>query len=626
MSNLFNELKRRNVVRVGIAYLVVGWALAQVAGTLEEALNLPPWFDTVIVAALIIGLPVALFLSWAYEMTPEGVKKTEEVDAEESITPATGQKLNYLIIGTLILALGYFVWERQASVPVTEAPVALAASERATIAVLPFVNMSNDPEQEFFSDGISEEILNILVRERSLRVVSRTSAFSFKGQNLDIPTIAKRLGAAYVVEGSVRRAGDMLRITAQLIEAASDTHLWSETYDRPYRDVFAVQEEIGNAISAALGQALGFSSSANASAARMDDLAAYDDFLRARTRLRAREATEAVRLFESVVEHEPGFAPGWAFYSISLHYLRTMGVEGNSEMTSGGAAPFMARRAARRAFELAPDDPTTRHAMALVVRWEGRSLEELAHYEKALEVDPDNALVLEDFVQTLNRFKVGEGMAPFVERLVAADPLWMVGRTVAARYYARMTGDMQPSAALLDELAVTNPGGLFIHGLRIRALLGLRRWDEAIAAQAEARNALAASNAQAGFLDLDIAAIRDWLQDPDRGPFLDGPLAVTYNNSNYPFLTGLYVAYLEDADEIFSLAMNANPRTAFNTLEAALRLEDRHYLWADPRMKELILRTERRWDIPWTAVWRKYGWPKFCRPLGDDDFECGVFE
>ena len=626
MSNLFEELKRRNVVRVGLAYMVIGWVVLQVIDTLVPLLEVPEWVGKAVLIFLIAGLPLALFFSWAYELTPQGVKKTAEVDADASITHSTGHKLDRMIIAALVVALGYFIWERQAVEPAAQALPSLAESERATIAVLPFVNMSNDPEQEFFSDGISEEILNVLVRERSLKVVSRTSAFSFKGQNLDIPTIAKRLGAAYVVEGSVRRAGDTLRITAQLIEAASDTHLWSATYDRPYRDVFAVQEEIGNAISAALGQSLGFTASAKADAGRMEDLAAYEDFLRARTHLRAREVDEAVRLFESVVEREPGFAPAWAFYSISLDYLRTVGFAESSEMTSGGAVLFMARGAARRAFGLAPDDATTQYALGLVARAEGRYLEELAHYEKALEADPDNALVLEDFVQTLNSLKVGEDMAPYVERLVGADPLWMVVRIVARIYDARINGDLESSVALYDELVVTIPGAFFVHGLRIRSLLIMRRWDEAIAAQTEARQSLSALSSRPGFLDLDIGAIRDWVEDPGRGSFLQGPLAVTYNKSNDSFLEGIYVAYLDDPDEIFALAMNANLRTALGTLGVALKMESRHFLLDDPRMKEFILRTERRWDIPWTEVWRNYGWPHFCRPLGDDDFECGVFD
>ncbi|MEE8370870.1 MAG: hypothetical protein V3R73_01900, partial [Sphingomonadales bacterium] len=215
MSGFFAELKRRNVVRVGIAYLVMGWIILQVIDVVTEPLNLPDWTATLVIVLLGVGLPLALFLAWAFELTPEGVRKAREVDTDASITPSTGRKLDRLIIAALVVALGYFIWERQSAPDGAPAPAVTA--KVTTIAVLPFVNMSSDPEQEYFSDGITEELLNTLVKVPGLLVAARTSAFSYKGKNRDVREIGKELGVEIIVEGSVRRAGDDLRITAQLI-------------------------------------------------------------------------------------------------------------------------------------------------------------------------------------------------------------------------------------------------------------------------------------------------------------------------------------------------------------------------------------------------------------------------
>jgi len=270
--SLFAELKRRNVVRVGIAYAVIGWILAQVAEFAFENFGAPDWVLKSVVVILLLGLPLALFFAWAFEITPEGVKREKDVDRSQSTTHSTGRKLNFVIIGALVLALGYFVWERQAirepvaaiaaSGVVAEATDSSADEQQAdqpvvrSIAVLPFVNMSSDQEQEWFSDGLTEEILNALARTPDLLVAARTSSFKFKGSAEDVPTIAKALGVAHVLEGSVRSGGDQLRVTAQLIRASDGFHLWSQTYDRDPEDVIAIQEEIAIEIATALETAM----------------------------------------------------------------------------------------------------------------------------------------------------------------------------------------------------------------------------------------------------------------------------------------------------------------------------------------------------------------------------------
>ena len=293
--SLFAELKRRNVFRVGIAYAVIGWFLAQIAEFAFENFGAPDWVLKSVVVVILLGLPIALFLAWAFELTPDGVKREEEVDRSQSITRTTGRKLNLVIIGTLVLALGYSVWERQsAREPVADIDAAAVAqvSEPAdiaedpvddivvrSIAVLPFVNMSSDQEQEWFSDGLTEELLNALARTPDLLVAARTSSFKFKGSSEDIPTIAKSLGVAHVLEGSVRSGGGQLRVTAQLIRASDGFHLWSQTYDRNPEDVIAIQEEIAIEIATALETAMDPDALANMVSAGTRSVPAFNAYL-----------------------------------------------------------------------------------------------------------------------------------------------------------------------------------------------------------------------------------------------------------------------------------------------------------------------------------------------------------
>jgi TolB-like protein/tetratricopeptide (TPR) repeat protein len=295
---LFAELKRRNVVRVGLAYAVIGWILAQIAEFAFENFGAPEWVLKSVVVVILLGLPISLFFAWAYEITPEGVKREEEVDRSQSITHTTGRKLDFVIIGTLVLALAYFVWERQpnpeAAADVTEVDVAEIGEDikdesvepepvdgpaARSIAVLPFVNMSSDQEQEWFSDGLTEELLNALARTPDLLVAARTSSFKFKGANEDITTIAKALGVAHILEGSVRSGGDQLRVTAQLIRASDGFHLWSQTYDRNPEDVIAIQEEIAIEIATALETAMDPDALANMVSSGTRSVPAFNAYL-----------------------------------------------------------------------------------------------------------------------------------------------------------------------------------------------------------------------------------------------------------------------------------------------------------------------------------------------------------
>jgi len=245
--SFFEELKRRNVIRVAIAYAVGAWLLLQLTDVLVELLGLPDTAGKYVILLLVIGFPLALFFAWAFEMTPEGIKRETDVDRSESITDITGRKLDRSIIAVLALAVVFFIYDKFStpedvgSGSISQAgqvagkpasgviePDPVQTPSEPSIAVLPFLNMSSDPDQEYFSDGIAEELLNLLVRVDGLKVASRTSSFVYKGENLNIPAIAEELKVNHILEGSVRKAGNRVRITAQLIDTADDRHLWSD--------------------------------------------------------------------------------------------------------------------------------------------------------------------------------------------------------------------------------------------------------------------------------------------------------------------------------------------------------------------------------------------------------------
>ena len=288
MGSLFNELKRRNVFRVAIAYIVAAWLLLQVADVVLNNITAPDWVFQAILLVVLLGFALALIFAWAYELTPEGIKKEKDVDRSESITHTTGRKLDFVIIGILVLALGYFLWERQSYVAPSGVPVSAELADAGTdsmikrsIAVLPFINMSSDQEQEWFADGLTEEILNALARAPDLLVAARTSSFGFKGSTESVQKIAKTLGVAHVLEGSVRRGGDRLRVTAQLIRANDGFHLWSETYDRSSEDVIAIQEDVAIAIANALETAMDPEALAQMVSAGTSSVPAYEAYLEA---------------------------------------------------------------------------------------------------------------------------------------------------------------------------------------------------------------------------------------------------------------------------------------------------------------------------------------------------------
>ncbi len=438
--SFFNELKRRNVFRAGAAYVVAAWLVIQVVETIFPAFGVGDAAVRIVTIVFGIGLVPVLIFSWAFEMTPEGLKKESEVDRTQSIAPYTGKKLDRMIMLVLALALGYFAFDKFVLTPQREAEqqrqqaehlVAVTQEARQegrtealvrsygdkSIAVLPFVNMSDDASNEFFSDGISEELLNLLARIPALRVISRSSAFSFKGKDIEIPDIAERLNVANILEGSVRKSGNRVRITAQLIEARSDTHLWSETYDRQLDDIFAIQDEIA----AKVVEQLKITLLGVAPHVRVTDSEAYALFLQARQlgrsfTLESMEQSNA--LYLQALAIEPGYPAAWD--GLASNYSNQAG-RGPLGFAEGNQ---MAREAAEKALAIDPDYAPAYATLGWIAMNYANDLAQSArNYQKALALDPaDTAIIGGAAVLLKSLGRLDESIA-LGEYFTTRDPL-----------------------------------------------------------------------------------------------------------------------------------------------------------------------------------------------------------
>jgi TolB-like protein/Flp pilus assembly protein TadD len=333
------ELKRRNVFRVAGVYAVVGWLLVQVAASLEEAVGLPAWFDGLVVSLLLVFFPIALIFAWAFELTPEGIRRTTAVLPQDSITAQTAGKLDVVLVAALLVFSGAIILPRFFAQPEIQrdekrADAGASSSETtesagptvqvagapegvppASIAVMPFVDLSPNGDQEYFADGISEELLNVLAKVDAMKVAGRTSSFAFKGRNEDLKEIGRVLKVAHILEGSVRSQGERVRVTAQLIQVSDGYHLWSETYDGNLSDIFAVQDDIAQQILAAMKERLLVDSAPDLAPTTRTDVTAYGLFLEARDLIFTRDVANmrrALALLDQVIAIDPGYAPAYA--------------------------------------------------------------------------------------------------------------------------------------------------------------------------------------------------------------------------------------------------------------------------------------------------------------------------
>ena len=375
--NLLAELKRRNVIRMAGLYLVGAWLLVQIASTLFPAFGVPGWALRALVVVLVLGFVPTLVFAWVFELTPDGLKRDAEVSHDESIAPQTAKRMDRMIIAVLLLALVYFGFDRLVLAPrrdaalvasTTQAVTLKAAAQarptvgRNSIAVLPFVNMSGEAANEYFSDGISEEILNVLAGTPELQVAARTSSFAFKGKTMEVPAIAEQLKVRMVLEGSVRKQGDKVRITAQLIDAQTGFHVWSQTYDRKLEDIFVIQDEIARAIGDELKVKITAVAEPGQRAGTPRNVAAYDLYLRgmALWHTRTEEGIfEAVSLFEKAAVMDPRLAQAYAGLALAYTVLPAY-----SDQLSPAEGLSRSTEAALHALALDPSMPEPYAALA----------------------------------------------------------------------------------------------------------------------------------------------------------------------------------------------------------------------------------------------------------------------
>jgi TolB-like protein len=437
MTQLLSELRRRNVFRVAAAYLVVGWLVMQVISVISDAAGLPGWADSFALILLLAGLPVAVFIAWAFELTPTGLKPTENVDPEASLTRATGSTLDIAIIAGLglvaVLMIASWFWSGGEDAADPEEIVAETVTEDtptpaeqavvdASIAVLPFADLSPEGDQQYFSDGIAEELLNALAQFPDLRVAARTSAFSFRGE-VDLREVGTALGVAHVLEGSVRKSGDRVRITAQLIRSEDGFHLWSETYDRTLTDIFEVQDEIVAELSRVLQFRLGVGAGGGRATAGDVDPNAYEHYLRGlgfwAERVEDDKRWEAAESFRRATEIDPGFADAWASYGVAL-----TGSDFRDRGISVSEGQSRALQTLNRALAINPD--TARAHSGLSTYYAFRSLDmrrALMHGQRAVELAPTAAHSNYFYGMTLFRAGDLDGGLSRYDRALTIDPL-----------------------------------------------------------------------------------------------------------------------------------------------------------------------------------------------------------
>jgi adenylate cyclase len=620
--SLFAELKRRNVFRVAAAYLVVGWLGLQLTDILLNIIGAPEWVGKAIIAMLLLGFVPVVAAAWVFEVGPEGIRRDDGTTSRDEGPQA--RRLDIITLGAVVLLLGIMAWqylspafmeapptpaasvEPEATYYAPESPeegrrgqrveaLSVQATSPDSIAVLPFANLSPDPENAFFADGIAEEVLNILARIEGLRVASRTSSFSLRGTAMDVPEIAARLGVAHVLEGSVRRQGPRVRISAQLIEARSDQQLWSDSYDRELEDIFAIQEQIAQSIADALSDTLGMRQ------VRVrpptEDLEAYEMFLRGRQlfAMRGPGVVTARTLLEQAVARDPEFAAAWAVLA-AANYVVPSYLDVDPAESQAYAA-----EAAERALALDPDEPT---ALSVKGRLAGAGGDQITAHRllrQAVTLDPNDANAW--LWLGLSRIEAGHLRAArdSIERARALDPL--------AGIHAGWLGYM---------LAILGEHEAGVELLRRADELGWRASMRWFRARLEAGDG---NTAEAGRL------LRLWIQTEDsaisplgreafqkvaeglesataRQPAVESILALAESHPDQNFT--LHLALLGRHDEAIAEALRQQSGIGFVTLANVWNPQDRPF-----REHPGFLVIADRAGL--LAFWEAEGYPDFCR-------------
>jgi len=630
--SFFEELKRRNVFRVGIAYAVSAWILLQIVDLVLENIAAPGWVMQVFMLAVAIGFPLALLFAWAFEMTPEGLKLEKDVDRSSSITSQTGQKMNRGIIIALGIAVVLLLVDKFQTETVEDlGPEVVVTTQDAdalqgealiqetsekSIAVLPFVDMSPDGDQAYFADGISEEILNVLVKTHTLKVAGRTSSFQFRGREVDLRTIGEQLGVHHILEGSIRKDNNRVRITAQLVTANDGFHLWSETYDRELTDIFAIQDEIARSITDALAIELNLAGTGKSLvSASTSNMEAYDRYLEARGLIAQRKDFErANKLLTEATQMDPEFAEGWAAnaqsHSLSIYYLEV----------DRDQYKNLSESMANRALEIDPDLAMAHSVLGDIYRDRYQWTEAQQSYLLALSLNPDEIEANEQYTQMLWRISYFDEALQYSSRATELDPLSWLNLTVHAglRYASgdraggwtdiervlRLGGNRQ-DFPLRHAIQMSISDGNIERAIELTRSLSTTDWSNSGGAGTKAYYDQLISNL--GSREDTLAFLRE---------HLDQSLALGFTS---PWATDIFWAAYYGDYELAEIMMERG--TELDEKIGFLDTTWFNYPVLNPLRNSTPYKNLVR-RINLDDFWRENGFPANCRPIGDDDFAC----
>lgn len=583
MSRVLKELGRRNVIRVGLAYVAASWLLIQVVETVFPVFNLSDQLIRWTIIALAIGFVPALILAWVFEWTPQGIRRESDVTRGEFAVSKTGRTFDRVILALLALALGYFSFDKfilaperekaavQAAVEQAGSGNVYAAIEHASIAVLPFVNMSDDASNEYFADGISEEVLNLLARIQEMKVISRSSAFSYKGRNVDMPTVGRELGVAHVLEGSVRKAGNRVRVAVRLVAARKDEQIWAESYDRQVDDIFAIQDDIARRVVEALRLELLAPVPTVVETAPEN----YALFLKARSIRRQTDnesLLEAERLFRQVIDVDPDYLP-------AIDDLITVYINGAySQVWTYEGGFELARELTHSSLARYPDFARFWIQMGWIQAFfDGDYEAAAASYERALALDDRDVTSLGDtasYLLYIGRFETAMRLNEFV---LASDPLHPVAHANSATTLM-VAGKADEAIPRLQRLLILSPDYPEAHYILAKALLLNNRPTEALVqAEQEPDPALRLTA---------IAMAQHSLGEHAQSASSVERLA-THQGDRYPYLIANVLAWTGDVDGAFEWLEKAQQVDDFMLLDIHINpvLDGLH---SDPRWIPLL--------------------------------------
>ena len=614
---LYSELKRRNVFRVGAAYTVAAWLLIQVADTTFPLFGFGDTPARIVVILLIIGFIPSLIIAWAFELTPSGLQKEEDVDRSLTVTTGATKRLDRIIMLVLVLALGFFAFDKFVLSESREKAIAESARVAAlaevienyksnkSIAVLPFVDMSPNQDHEYFGDGIAEELLDELTQFTGLNVASRTSSFAFKGSHEGVRSIGEQLGVTSVLEGSVRRDGDHLRVTAQLIDAKTDRHLWSRTFDRELNDIFFIQEEIAQEVAGALSITLEIDGRDHLPGAGTSSIEAYDAFLAGRARGRVGQSEHAQPYFEQAVKLDPDYAEAWLALGSSI------GIQWDEQPTEQVHETLQrSRELVLHALELNPKLSRAWHSLANINRLLGDWTGAVEASQNAAALAPGDIgaqLSSAGIFSSLGHVREGIKGGELIQEIIPLN--YYAAQGTAERYIQAGRYDDARARLEISE-ALSSPTNPSIIKRHLFIALSERK-------PSDIRN----------FLE-QFADAR-----PAVGPMIQ--LVLAEFESPPAVILGVLRRYFDEA-----IDMPGQGRVIMAGLAAYHGDPEFALVVMSEELKRSLVRLRRVWypffsdmrklpgfksfvdNLGLVAFWRTYGWPDYCRPLRDDDFEC----